>query len=59
MERNQLKRRLRELVRVYFLRQLEGTEVIIRALPTAYAASFDELHRELDELLPVLLKKLC
>jgi ribonuclease P protein component len=55
VERNRLRRRLRELARVRLLPVLEGTTderparaVLIRALPVAYSASFDGLAREID-----------
>lgn len=55
VERNGLRRRLRELVRVRLLPGLDATSaergaraVLIRALPGAYSASFDGLAREID-----------
>lgn len=63
VERNRLRRRLRELARVRLLPVLAGTKVehgtalgadggvravLIRALPTAYSASFDGLARDID-----------
>jgi ribonuclease P protein component len=52
VERNRLRRRLRELVRLRMLpalreRALER-DVLIRALPSAYSASFDVLAKEVD-----------
>lgn len=59
VERNRLRRRLRELVRVRLLPVLEPTDperppraVLIRALPTAYSASFDGLARDVDAIVP-------
>ena len=48
-ERNKLKRRLRELVRTRILSasEIEGVDLVIRALPAAYAASFEELERSI------------
>lgn len=55
VERNRLRRRLRELARVRLLPMLDRTAaehgaraVLIRALPVAYSASFDGLAREID-----------
>lgn len=71
VERNKLRRRLRELVRVRLLPVLERSDVapsaersteehataqtaqtaravLIRALPTAYSATFDGLARDVD-----------
>lgn len=64
VERNRLRRRLRELVRTRLLPALapalapvapapesRRTDVLIRALPPAYSASFDGLAREMDALI--------
>jgi ribonuclease P protein component len=51
VERNRLRRRIREIVRVHMLPVLASvppTDVLIRALPRAYSASFDVLEREID-----------
>lgn len=55
VERNRLRRRLRELARTRLLPTLARTAVergvravLIRALPVAYSASFDGLAREID-----------
>lgn len=47
-ERNKLKRRLRELVRISILSlsEIRGIDLVIRALPAAYSASFEELEQE-------------
>ena len=50
VERNQLRRRLRELVRVKVLSALEATDIVVRALPSAYERSFAELSKEIDEV---------
>lgn len=47
VERNRLKRQLREIVRQRLLRRLSSVDVIIRARPEAYSASFALLQREL------------
>jgi len=48
VERNKLKRRLRELVRTRILAPsgIRGVDLVIRALPSAYSASFDALEQE-------------
>jgi ribonuclease P protein component len=46
VERNLVKRRLRELVRVEALPVLPAVDVVIRALPRAYTRTFDELREE-------------
>jgi ribonuclease P protein component len=43
VERNRVKRRLRELVRVELLPGLERIDVLIRAKPEAYDSSFAQL----------------
>ena len=48
VERNKLRRRLRELARVRLLPVLRDRDVLIRALPQAYLASFDVLAKEVD-----------
>lgn len=52
VERNKLRRRLRELARTRLLPVLANDAspraVLIRALPSAYSASFDGLGRNID-----------
>src|SRR5687768_14964331 len=43
VERNQLRRRLRELVRIWLIPRFSGLDIIVRALPSAYGADFNEL----------------
>lgn len=43
VERNLLKRRLRELARTVLLPQLAPVDVVIHARPSAYRLRFDEL----------------
>src|SRR6185503_4494785 len=43
VERNRVKRRLREIVRIGLLSQLEGVDLLIRAKPEAYGSSFEQL----------------
>ena len=48
VERNRLKRRLREIVRRDILPQvLTGADIVVRAGPRAYTASFETLRTEL------------
>lgn len=51
VDRNRLRRRLRELGRVEVLPRLRNAardrDVLVRARPEAYGASFDQLKREL------------
>lgn len=44
--RNTVKRRLGELVRRELLQHLGDTDVLIRARPEAYRATFDELRAD-------------
>ena len=48
VERNRLKRRLRELVRTRLLGTLPAMDLVIRTLPEAYDAPFDVLGRQLE-----------
>jgi ribonuclease P protein component len=50
VERNRVKRRLREVSRTRLLPTLAGVagDVVIRARPEAYAASFEALVRQLE-----------
>lgn len=48
VKRNRLRRRLRELVRVLLIPKLPGLDLVIRALPTAYAADFSELAADVE-----------
>lgn len=48
VERNRLKRRLREIVRLNILKRISSVDMIVRARPEAYSASFASLERELD-----------
>ena len=43
VDRNLVKRRLRELVRINLLPGLKGVDLLIRARPEAYGSSFDQL----------------
>ncbi len=46
VDRNRVKRRLRELVRIHVLPVLPTIDVVLRAAPKAYTRSFDELREE-------------
>ncbi len=48
VERNQLKRRLRELARLRLLPALAHGAVLLRARPEAYAAAFEALGRDVE-----------
>ena len=47
VERNQLKRRLREIVRQTILQRIVPVDMIVRARAEAYSATFASLEREL------------
>jgi len=65
VERNQLKRRLRELGRLRVLDILRNgslgsaIDVVMRAQPGAYRLEYDELRSEIELLRARLLKLLC
>ena len=48
--RNQLKRRVREIVRLKLLPHLPPVDLVIRARPTAYAQPFTSLATELADV---------
>lgn len=51
VERNKLRRRVREIVRIRLLPTLRlapPTDVLVRALPRAYSASFELLEQEIN-----------
>lgn len=50
VERNRLRRRLRELARVRLIPFYSEIDVVIRSLPTAYDATFSALTNEIDEI---------
>lgn len=54
VDRNTLKRRLRELVRLHMLDPLQARpplDVVVRAFPSAYDRTFDALRTELLQAL--------
>ena len=50
VERNRLRRRLRELVRVSLLPAFTGTDIVLHALAEAYDADFGALDLEVQTL---------
>ena len=55
MLRNQVKRRLREIVRTTWLPVLtQPADIVIRAFPTSYEVSFRVLREQMESLLQVL-----
>lgn len=50
VERNKLKRRLRELARTKILAssEIRGVDLVVRALPAAYSATFEQLEQQVD-----------
>ena len=51
VERNRLKRRLRELARTLLLPDLPASvDLVVRTFPETYAASFDDLAREVGRV---------
>lgn len=52
VDRNRLKRRLREITRIHVLPALPPIDLIIRARPGAYDLPFEDLVRELSALTP-------
>ena len=50
VERNRLKRRLRELARTQLLPSLPAVDIVVRARPSAYALPFEALAAEMTRL---------
>ncbi len=48
--RNQLRRRLRELSRLYLIPRCSGIDFVLWALPGAYSTAFSELRLELTRI---------
>ena len=46
VERNRVKRRLREIVRIDVLPALPNIDMVVRALPSAYSAGVGELREQ-------------
>ena len=50
VERNQLRRRIRELARIHLIPLYKSLDLVLRALPSAYGADFSQLSNEVDEI---------
>lgn len=50
VQRNQLKRRLRELTRLRLLRVIPALDLVIRTRKEAYDVPFADLAKEIDEV---------
>lgn len=50
VERNLVKRRLRELARIRLLPVLGNVDLLIRAKPSAYGSGFPDLATEVDQI---------
>jgi ribonuclease P protein component len=50
VERNRLRRRLRELARIRLLPGCNGVDIVIRPLAEAYRVDFRQLGIEIDEI---------
>lgn len=50
VERNRLRRRLRELIRLSLIPDCSSVDVILRTLPSAYRADFKVLSGEVDQI---------
>jgi ribonuclease P protein component len=51
VDRNRIKRRLRELTRIQVLPVIGGVDLLLRAKRKAYNSSFSELRVELDAVI--------
>jgi len=54
VERNRLRRRLRELARTRIIPVTHGVDLVIRSLATAYDASFEQLSTEVETVVTKL-----
>jgi ribonuclease P protein component len=54
VERNRLKRRLRELCRTELLPNLREMDILVRAMPETYDQSFDVLKRDVWQIAAML-----
>jgi len=50
VQRNQLKRRLRELTRLRLLRAIPPMDLVIRARRETYDVSFEQLAKDVDDI---------
>lgn len=51
VERNRLRRRLREMVRTRLIPVMGGADVVVRTLPSAYELSYVELLAEFEKII--------
>jgi ribonuclease P protein component len=49
VERNRLRRRVREIARRHVLRQLAPLDLVIRSRPGAYESGFEQLAADMDK----------
>ena len=54
VERNRLRRRLRELVRLKVLPAVSAVDIVVRTFPSAYDSSFTDLSREIGDIAEML-----
>lgn len=54
VDRNRLKRRVREVLRVSVLPALSSVDIVVRTFPSAYSASFSMLESELSSIRDML-----
>ena len=57
VERNRLRRRLREIVRTNLIPEITRMDIVVRSFPSAYEASFAQLKSEVQQLTSELEKK--
>lgn len=57
VERNRLRRRIRELARTRLIPTCVGVDLVVRALPGAYDAEFERLGDEMNEIKEQVLLK--
>jgi len=50
VDRNLVKRRLREIVRIEVIPIMPAMDLVVRALPSAYGCSFDDLRAQCVQL---------
>ena len=61
VERNRVKRRLREIVRLHMLRLLQPhapLDVVVRVFPSAYDRDLAALHTEMEQAVTQLLRRI-
>ena len=57
VERNRLRRRLREITRTNLIPEITRMDVVVRSFPSAYEATFAQLKTELQQIAGKLEKK--